>query len=177
MSAGHFAPEIVGPSFDTLGGEVQQPGTIRPGAPEGHMQLQQDKHKPPGRIDPQSSDKFGIRNVLLGQLRAYQLLPFSVHRKRARIQAIGLGAASLGCLIGSQAAVDNALQQLGATAVSIGNVQNVWYIPSTQLTFVAVLEYTSKEPLWVCAATTADIGQVTVVQAFDERYETGTPVT
>lgn len=164
----HFAPEILGPSFDTLGGEVQQPGTLRRGAPEGHMELHHDKRKRPARVIEEGADKFAVVvNIAVDQGRAYQLLPADQNRRSALIMCF-----TNPLVMGDVGSVSNAL---GQTITGAVNFPGCFVIPPSSLTgTIFAFEYTAKQGLYVCCATPGVLSQV---QCFIERIESGVPIT
>lgn len=166
----HFAPEVVGPSFDTLGGEVQQPGTSRPGAPEGHMELHHEKRQPPGRVIDVGTDKFAVVSGMVDQAKAYQLLPANQFRRSAVIMCF-LGP----IFMGTQEAISNIVGQNYAAAAG-GLPPNVFVLPASVVLgspAVFAFEYTSRQGLYVCAASATPAQ----VQCMPEMFEKGTPIT
>lgn len=177
MSQSHFAPEVLGPSFDTTGGEVQQPGTLRRGEPEGHMQLIHEGHKPAGRVNSQASDKFAIRAFIVPDIQAHQLLPVDRSRKVARITVVNNTATpALGIFIGSEADVMNFA---GLQTAAPQFPPNLYFVPSIAYAINVApppVEFTSKGALWYCASENVGLGSYSV-QMLVEHFEGGTPVT
>lgn len=159
------------------GGEVQQPGTLVRMNPPILEQKPSRVPLPEGKyINEMASDSYGMFSIFLAQAIAYQLLPADPYRKIARIQVTGF-TGSLGALVGTMQAIDSAAGRIGAALINSFSIPGVFTLTSIQHTSgTPYFEYTSKAPLWVCAATTVDVG-VTAVQAIAERFNSGTPVT
>lgn len=175
----HFAPEVLGPSFDTVGGEVQQPGTIRRGAPEGVMHIEHEGRRPPDKVNSFASDKFAIRGFLIPpDLTAHQLLPVDRTRKVARITVISTAASPAASVyIGTEADVMNFAGNQGA---GFGFLPpNLYFVPPVVFQVNQApppVEYTSKGALWYCVTQTGAAG-VLSLQMVVEHFEGGTPVT
>ena len=153
-----------GPTFSTLGGAVQQPGTIHADHMTHSPDIQHEKPQKTLHADTMASDKFAIPGTVVDNKRAYQLLPVDPHRKRALIYCI-----TSPIFIGDQPGVD-AIAGSGLAALT--GAPGIFFIPAATW---PPFEYTSKASLWVlCAAAGNAVAQVACMV---ERYDSGTPVT
>lgn len=158
-----FAPEILGPSFDTLGGAVQQPGTIRRSEHTTPPDILHNQDRPPMPTQQRASDKFAVVTLTAAVDRAYQLLPADYRRKSAAISCFGFP-----CYVGDESSIANILNLYTSTGAL--QAPGVFQIP-----LLTSLTYTSKQGLYVCSAGGA--GNPSQVQCMVERYDTGTPIT
>lgn len=150
------------PTFSTLGGAVQQPGTIHRD-PETHSpMIQHEKPQKTLHADNMASDKFAIPSTVVDNVRAYQLLPVDPHRKRAQIYCI-----TNPIFVGDQPGIDAIA---GSALAVLNGVPGIWFIPAAAW---PPFEYSSKASLWVLSASAAK----SVVACIVERYDSGTPVT
>lgn len=169
----HFAPESQqgGPSFDTLGGAVQHPGTIRPGEPEGQMVLHHETNRRVGVTQDTASDKFAVHSLPVLDLQAHQLLPADPNRKIARIAVVEVNQ-SYGIYIGTLASISNFA---GNQTALVSSPPPGCYLIGAQ-SIPSSYQYTSKAPLYFCAATNVDPANE-FVQCMVEMFNEGTPVT
>lgn len=165
--------------LQTLGDRVQQPGEL-----EGTKLTQ--PHAPfkapanvPFLVAQAASDKFANVVQVLGAVRSYQLLPVDPDRKVAHINVRYTTGAAFAAIFGDQSSVDNYVSIMPAAAAG--------YVPAPGTFLIAAagagssggnptLEYTSKQSLWCCLGTSADIGTVLFVQCMVEKFGSGTPI-
>lgn len=165
---------LMPPAFDGValaeGDRVQQPGTLMRDTRSFPQHIEREKRQMAQPVQDRGSDKFAIINLLADQTRAFQLLPANQNRKSAVI-ACFLGPV----FIGTNEAISNIVGTNYAAATG-GLPPNVFVLPASTVLATPGLfafEYTSKQGLYVCAAS-ATVAQV---QCFVDMFDAGTPIT
>lgn len=162
------------PSFDHVaivgGDRVQQPGTLMRDPRSYDQNIEREERQNWTSVRDRASDKFAIPNTIADQQNPRQVLPASQNRKSAAINAF-LGPIFLGTL----EAISNIIG-VNYAATTSGLPPNVWVLPASTVLGTPALftfEYTSKQGLYVCAAS-ATVAQV---QCFVDMFDSGTPIT
>jgi hypothetical protein len=163
MTVSQPFPEVMGPSLETTGGAVQQPGVVVAHGQGGvQPDIKHDPHNDPIDVRNQASDKFAVVTMVVDASRPFQLLPADYRRKSAVITCF-----LFGIYVGDISSISNAL---GFTAAGTIQAPSVFQIP-----LLTALQYTSKQGLYCCSA--GGVGTSAQVQAMVERFDTGTPIT
>jgi hypothetical protein len=161
MTVSQPFPEVMGPSLETTGGAVQQPGVvIAHGQGRVAPEILSEHGPRPMATQDQASDKFAVVTMNVDATRPFQLLPADYRRKSAIITCF-----LFGIYVGDISSISNAL---GIAAPTFA--PGVFQIP-----LLTSLKFTSKQGLYVCTA--GGPGTTAQVQAIVERYDTGTPIT
>lgn len=154
----------MGPSFDTLGGAVQHPGTMRMGATEANPEGMPQTHilRPAMPTQQRASDKFAIITMTVDATKPYQLLPVDPLRKSAVISCL-----QQPIFIADMSSISNIL---GYTSTGTVQPPGVLILPVN-----STLTFNGKASLWICSAAAG--GAVAWAQCIVEKYDIGTPVT